>query len=169
MKTACSGPRRRFSAPRETMKRLYRIVKGRDKDGLFINHMSFNLLLPMLAYSDIHYAGEHEDYENLAVNRLRFSSKPWGLQEALLGSSEHMYSPLHAMISLLHGTGILCQGVQDRLDVARKWMNFRKAYLAFGYKRAVVCRISGTARRTGRPGTRRPRSASTIISARMHS
>ena len=63
---------------RDTMKRLYRIVKGRDKDGLFINHMSFNLLLPMLAYSDIHYAGEHEDYENLAVDRLRFSRQAVG-------------------------------------------------------------------------------------------
>jgi hypothetical protein len=121
---------------RDTMKRLYRIVKSREPDGVFVNHMSFNLLLPTLAFSDMHYTGEHEDYENLPVVRLRFSSKPWGLQETLLGASEHVYTSLHAMISLLHGSGIMCQGVQDREDVCRKWINFRKAYLAFGYKTA---------------------------------
>jgi hypothetical protein len=121
---------------REAMKRLYRIVKGREPDGLVCNHMSFNLLLPTLCFSDIHYTGEHEDYENLSVARLRFSSKPWGLQETLLGSSEHMYTSSHTMIALLHGTSILGFGVEDREDMGRKWINLRKAYLAFGHKTA---------------------------------
>jgi hypothetical protein len=71
---------------REGMKRLYRVVKSHEPDGLVINHMSFNLLLPTMSFSDIDYTGEHEDYENLLNTRLRFSSKPWGIQVSLLGA-----------------------------------------------------------------------------------
>jgi hypothetical protein len=121
---------------REAMKRLYRTVKTLEADGLVCNHISFDLLLPTLSFSDIHYTGEHEDYENLSVGRLRFSSKPWGLQEALLGWDQQNYSSLHTMIALLHGTSILGFGIEDRDDNGRKWINLRKAYLAYGYKSA---------------------------------
>jgi hypothetical protein len=121
---------------RDAMKRLYRIVKGRESDGLFINHMSFNLLLPTVAFSDIQYTGEHEDYENLPLVRLRFSSRPWGVQQVLLGSSTQCYASLHTMIALLHGDGIFTSAAKGYEDMCRKWTNLRKAYMAFDYKSA---------------------------------
>jgi hypothetical protein len=123
---------------REGMKRLYRTVKSIKADGLICNHLSFNLLLPTLSFSDVHYTGEHEDYENLSAGRLRFSSRPWGLQEALLGWDQQKYSAVHTTVALLHGTSILGFGIetQYRDDNGRKWVNLRKAYLAYDYKTA---------------------------------
>ncbi len=113
---------------RETLKRLYRIVKRIKPDGVVMNHVSFNLLLPVLSFSDYHYTGEHENYEDLSQTRLRFSSRPWGLQITLLGSSRHVYSSTHTMIALLHGTSIFGHGIMGRRDLGRKWINLRRVY-----------------------------------------
>lgn len=91
---------------RKTLKRMYRIVKARDPQGWVANHASFNLLIPILSFSDVVYTGEHEDYENLQTARIRFNSQPWGVYVTLLGSSEHRYSPLHAMTPLLSGSSV---------------------------------------------------------------
>ncbi|NOY79454.1 MAG: hypothetical protein GXP31_00465 [Kiritimatiellaeota bacterium] len=113
---------------RETMKRLYRVVKSIKPDGVVMNHVSFNLLLPVLSFSDYHYTGEHENYEDLSQTRLRFSSRPWGLQITLLGSSLHVYSSTHTLIALLHGTSIFGHGIMGRRDLGRKWINLRRVY-----------------------------------------
>ena len=121
---------------REAMKRLYRVVKARKRDGLVVNHVSYNLMLPTMSFSDIYYTGEHEDYTNLSHVRLRFSSKPWGLQASLLGASSHIYSSLHIMVGLIHGTPLMGHGPVSRNDEGRKLMNLRKAYLDFGIRDA---------------------------------
>ena len=118
------------------MKRLYRVVHGREADGIICNHCSFNMMLPTMSFSDIYYTGEHEDYEHPVNARLRFSSKPWGLQAVVIGASSHHYSTVHAMVELLLGTGQFGYDLIDRHGLGRKYMNFRKAYLAFGYKTA---------------------------------
>ena len=127
-------------AVRDTLKRMYRLVKEKKPDGWVVNHASFNLLVPTLSFSDIVYTGEHEDYdyENLLTARLRFCSKPWGLYVTTLGSSEHVYSPLHTMTSLLHGTSIWGSGgLIGRNDFARKEMAIRNAYKNFNTTTAV--------------------------------
>jgi hypothetical protein len=116
---------------RETLKRMYRIVKERDPEGWVANHSSFNLLVPTLSFSDVVYTGEHEDYENLQTARLRFNSEPWGLYLTLLGSSEHSYSPLHAMAALLSGSSVWGTGMVARNDQGRKDAAIRDAYRAF--------------------------------------
>ena len=121
---------------REARKRLYRVVKARKPDGMVVNHVSYNLLLPTMSFSDIYYTGEHEDYTNLSHVRLRFSSKPWGLQASLLGASSHVYSSLHVMVGLIHGTPLMGHGAVSRNDEGRKLMNIRKAYLDFGIRDA---------------------------------
>jgi hypothetical protein len=121
---------------RESFKRLYRMIKEHDPNGFIVNHCSRQLVLPTMSFSDIYYTGEHENYENLLDARIRFSGRPWGLQAALLGASSHMYSPLHTMIELLLGTGQFGFNLVDRNGLGRKWINLRKAYLAFDYKSA---------------------------------
>jgi hypothetical protein len=116
---------------RETLKRMYRLVKQRDPEGWVVNHASFNLLVPVLSFSDVVYTGEHEDYENLLTARLRFNSEPWGLYVTLLGSSEHIYSPLHAMTPLLCGTSVWGTGLVARNDQGRKDAAIRAVYRAF--------------------------------------
>jgi hypothetical protein len=124
-------------ASREGMKRLYRVVKGRMPDGIICNHCSHNMTLPTMSFSDIYYTGEHENYENLVNARLRFCGRPWGLQVALLGPSDQMYSPPHTTVELLLGTGQWGYNITDGKGLGRKFLNFRKAYLAYGYKSAV--------------------------------
>lgn len=120
-----------FFATRETLKRMYRLVKAIAPNGLVVNHCSFNLMTPILSFSDIVYTGEHEDYENPLTARLRFSSKPWGLYVTLLGSSEHVYRPLHAMAPLLSGTSVWGSGLTGRNDFGRKDAALRNAYHDF--------------------------------------
>ncbi len=115
-------------AVRETLKRMYRIVKERKPGGLVANHASFNLLIPILSFSDVVYTGEHEDYENLQTGRIRFNSQPWGVYVTLLGSSEHSYSPLHAMAPLLSGSSVWGTGMVARNDQGRKDAAIRQAY-----------------------------------------
>jgi hypothetical protein len=120
---------------REGMKRLYRVVKSRKPDGIVCNHMSFNLLLPTLSFSDIHFTGEHEDYDHPLTVRLRFSSRPWGLQQTTLVDVQR-YTPWHTQLALLVGTSILETGYPAAGDRMRKWTNLRNAYQAFGYRSA---------------------------------
>ena len=122
---------------RETMKRMYKVVKAKKPDGMVINHVSYNLLIPTMSFSDIYYTGEHEDYTNLGHVRLRFSSKPWGIQASLLGASSHIYSSLHTMIGLLHGTPIMGHGAVGRNDLTRKIINIRSAYERFDVRSAT--------------------------------
>lgn len=124
-------------AVRDTLKRMYRIVKEKKPDGYVVNHLSFDLIIPILSFSDIIYTGEHEDYENLLTARVRFSSKPWGVYVVTLGSSKHIYSPLHEMTSLLHGTCVWGQGLIGRNDMARKDMAIRNVYKSFNTMTAV--------------------------------
>ncbi|MBT6627878.1 MAG: hypothetical protein HOB49_12750, partial [Gemmatimonadetes bacterium] len=116
---------------RETLKRMYRVVKERDPQGLVANHASFNLLIPILSFSDVVYTGEHEDYENLQTGRIRFNSEPWGVYVTLLGSSEHSYSPLHAMAPLLSGSSVWGTGMVARNDQGRKDAAIRRVYHDF--------------------------------------
>ncbi|MFH1568069.1 MAG: glycoside hydrolase domain-containing protein [Gemmatimonadota bacterium] len=116
---------------RETLKRMYRIVKAREPQGWVANHSSFNLLIPLLSFSDVVYTGEHEDYENLQTARLRFNGEPWGVYVTLLGSGEHVYSPLHAMTPLLSGSSVWGTGMVARNDQGRKDAAMRAAYRAF--------------------------------------
>ena len=122
---------------REGMKRMYRLVKKHEPDGLVVNHMSFNLLLPTMSFSDIYYTGEHEDYENILNTRLRFSCKPWGIQASLLGSSEHAYSSIHEMCGLRLGTPSMGFGIcLGRDDYTRKLLNIHHAYEQAGARTA---------------------------------
>ncbi len=142
-------------ATRETLKRMYRLVKARGDDKLVVNHCSFNLLLPLLSFSDIVYTGEHEDYENPLTARLRFASRPWGLYIVLLGSSEHVYSPLHAMAALLSGSSGWGSGIVGRNDFGRKDAAIRSAYRQFGTGTADwVPWWEAQACRAGDPGVR---------------
>ena len=129
-----------FFATRETLKRMYRLVKARNPNGLVVNHCSFNLMTPILSFSDVVYTGEHEDYENPLTARLRFSSKPWGLYLTLLGSTErgvNAYDPLYAMVPLLSGTSMWGSGIIGRNDFGRKDAALRDAYHAFDTKTAT--------------------------------
>ena len=126
-----------FYGTRDVLKRLYRVVKNRNQANLIVNHCSFTTLAPILSFSDVVYTGEHEDYENLLTGRIRFASKPWGLLVAPLGSSEHEYSPLHTMASLLHGTSIWGSGIAARKDFGRKEKAIRDVYREFGTPNAT--------------------------------
>jgi len=129
-----------FFATRETLKRMYRLVKARNPNGLVVNHCSFNLMTPILSFSDIVYTGEHEDYENPLTARLRFSSKPWGLYVTLLGSTEqgiNAYKPLYAMAPLLSGTSVWGSGIVGRNDFGRKDAALRDAYRDFDTQTAT--------------------------------
>ena len=113
-------------ATREAVKRMYRCIKSRRPDGFLVNHASFDYIMPTLSFSDVLYTGEHEDYENLLTARVRFCSKPWGVYVTTLGSSEHIYSSLHTMTSLLNGVSIWGSGLLGRNDFARKEARLRQ-------------------------------------------
>jgi hypothetical protein len=123
-------------AVRENTKRMYRIVKGRNPNGFVANHASFNLIIPVLSFSDVVYTGEHEDYENLLTARIRFCSRPWGTYVTVLGSSEHAFSSLHAMTPLLNGTSVWGEGILGRNDIGRKDWAIRKVYQSFNVETA---------------------------------
>lgn len=122
---------------RETLKRMYRIAKTNNPDSININHTSFQLNIPLLSMGDVQYTGEHEDYSNTLITRVRYSSEPWGVWVATLGASSHHYSSYHTMISLLHGVGMLTADLRGRSDWSRKWLNLRDAYQRFGYRDAT--------------------------------
>jgi hypothetical protein len=62
--------------------------------------------------------------------RVRFSSKPWGLQAGVLGANDAMYSPLHTMVELPLGRGVYGMNIVDRNGLGRKYINIRKAWFA---------------------------------------
>jgi hypothetical protein len=121
---------------RECVKRLWRIVMERKPNGVIYSHCSFNMILPIMSFSSIYMIGEHENYENLLETRLRFSSRPWGLQAALIGTDDHVYNSLYKTVGLLLGTGEFGYNLTGRNGYGRKFINLRKAYLAYGYKSA---------------------------------
>jgi hypothetical protein len=82
------------------------------------------------------YTGEHEDYENLLTARIRFCSRPWGAYVTVLGSSEHVFSSLHAMTPLLNGTSVWGEGILRRNDIGRKDWEIRKVYQSFNVETA---------------------------------
>ncbi len=125
-----------FFGVRECMKRLYKIVKQNNPKGLIVNHVSYNIEIPVMSFTDIYYTGEHEDYENLNTGKIRFRREPWGIECKLLGASSHAWAPLHTAISLLHGTYIWGYGITGRDDMCRKLMNIRTAYEKFGFNTA---------------------------------
>jgi len=121
---------------RETMKRMYKIVKQKNPDNIVANHASFAIDIPIMSFSDIYYTGEHEDYSHLPTSQIRFRGEPWGIYCKLLGPSSHKWSPFHMMISLLHGTEIWGYTVTGRNDMYRKHISIQEAYQKFGYKSA---------------------------------
>ncbi len=123
-------------ATREYMKRMYKIIHRKNPDGLLINHCSYNLFIPVLSFSDIYYTGEHEYYEDLVNNRVRWQGRQWGLFTLLLGASEHIYTPLHFTQALLHGVSVWPHGPCARNDVMRKTVRLWKTYDAFDTKSA---------------------------------
>ena len=126
-----------FFGTREGIKRMYRVIKAKDPNGMLVNHMSFNTLIPTLSFSDAIYAGEHENYEDPLTGRLRFNSTPWGIYVVALGASEHYYSPLHTMVCLLSGTTVWGMGYESsRRDMERKYDNLRVTYQSFPVKTA---------------------------------
>ena len=116
---------------------MYRVVKAKEPDGMIVNHMSFNTMIPTLSFSDVVYAGEHENYEDPLTGQLRFNSTPWGIYVITLGASEHYYSPVHTMVGLLSGTTVWGMGFESsRRDMERKYDNIRIAYESFPVKSA---------------------------------
>jgi len=126
-----------FFATREAFKRMYRVVKERyPNKSVIVNHASYNIIAPVMTFSDVVYTGEHEDYENPLTARIRFRCEPTGLYTVLLGTSAAGCEPLHLGVGLLHGTHVWGEGVRGRHDMARKFLHLRKAYESFGYKTA---------------------------------
>ncbi|MFH1970541.1 MAG: glycoside hydrolase domain-containing protein [Verrucomicrobiota bacterium] len=123
-------------ATREMLKRMYRLIHARHSDGYLVNHVSFNTLIPTLSFTDVMYSGEHEQYEDLTKFRVRWQGKQWGFWAVLLGSSAHVYQPLHETWCLLHGVSVWPQGWLGRNDYSRKTANIWQAYDRFGYRSA---------------------------------
>ena len=121
---------------RETLKRMYRIIHAKHQDGYLVNHVSFNLFIPVMSFTDVYYSGEHEQYEDLVKFRARWQGKQWGIWPILLGADEHGYTAMHETYSLLHGASVWPQGAIGRNDTERKTANLWKTYDAFGYRQA---------------------------------
>ncbi len=123
-------------ATREMLKRMYKLIHAKNRDGYLVNHMSFNTLIPTMSFTDVMYSGEHEQYEDLTRFRVRWQGKQWGFWTVLLGGDAHIYEPLHMTWSLLHGVAVWPQGWTDRNDASRKTANLWQTYDRFGYREA---------------------------------
>jgi hypothetical protein len=123
-------------ATREMMKRMYRLIHARHPDAYLVNHVSFNLIIPSMSFTDVYYSGEHEQYEDLTKFRVRWQDKQWGIWPALLGDDSHSYKPLHMTYCLLHGVSVLPQGFLARNDMFRKTAMLWQTYDRFGYRSA---------------------------------
>jgi hypothetical protein len=123
-------------ATREMMKRMYRLIHARHSDAYLVNHVSFNLIIPSMSFTDVCYSGEHEQYEDLVKFRVRWQGKQWGIWPILLGDDSHSYQPLHMTYCLLHGVSVWPQGFLGRNDMFRKTAMLWQAYDAFGYRSA---------------------------------
>jgi hypothetical protein len=119
-------------ATREYLKRVYKIIHAKKPGvGYLVNHVSGGLTIPTLSFTDVHYSGEHEYYENLTTFRVRWQSRNTGVWTVMLGSSKHIYTPLHTMYSLLHGVAVWVQGPEGRNDMQRKFVNLWDTYDRF--------------------------------------
>jgi len=118
------------------LKRMYRLIHARHPDGYLVNHVSFNTIIPSMAFTDVYYSGEHEQYEDLTKFRVRWQGKQWGIWPILLGDDSHSYQPLHLTYGLLHGVSVWPMGFLGRNDMLRKTANLWHAYDRFGYRQA---------------------------------
>ncbi len=123
-------------ATRDMLKRMYKQIHARHQDGYLINHVSFNIIIPTMSFTDVYYTGEHEQYEDLTRFRVRWQGKQWGIWPSLLGDDCHCYKPMHMTYGLLHGVSVMPEGFLGRNDMARKTANLWHAYDAFGYRDA---------------------------------
>ncbi len=135
-------------ATREYLKRMYKIIRANNPEGYLVNHVSYNTLIPVMSFTDLYYTGEHEHYEDLVKNRVRWTGKQWGIWPITLGGDAHVYESMHWAYGLLHGVGIWPQGPINRFDTQRKTVNLWKTYDAFGYREAEFIRYF-TAEETG--------------------
>jgi hypothetical protein len=123
-------------ATRDMLKRMYKQIHARHQDGYLINHVSFNIIIPTMSFTDVYYTGEHEQYEDLTKFRVRWQGKQWGIWPSLLGDDCHCYKPMYVTYGLLHGVSVMPEGFLGRNDMARKTANLWHAYDAFGYRDA---------------------------------
>lgn len=121
---------------REYLKRMFRVLKAKDPSYFLVNHVSYNMLIPTMSFTDVVYSGEHEQYEDPLKFRVRWQSKPWGLWTILLGPDSHSYEALHNTWCLLHGVSVWPQGALGRNDMLRKTVNLWQTYDRFGYREA---------------------------------
>ena len=73
-----------------------------------------------MAFTDVYYSGEHEQYEDLTKFRARWQGKQWGIWPILLGDDSHSYRPLHLTYCLLHGVSVWPAGFLGRNDMLRQ-------------------------------------------------
>jgi hypothetical protein len=123
-------------AGREIVKRMYKQIHARHADGYLVNHVSFNLIIPVMSFTDIYYSGEHEQYEDLLKFRVRWQGKQWGIWPFLLGATSHVYEPMYETYCLIHGVSVWPQGFQGRNDSIRITANLYQTYDRFGYRQA---------------------------------
>lgn len=121
---------------RDYLRRMYRIIHARDPEGFLVNHVSYNLFIPTMSFTDIYYTGEHEHYEDLVKCRVRWQGTQWGIWPILLGADSHTYEPMYYTYGLLHGVSVWCEGPVGRNDMQRKTVNLWRAYDDFGYREA---------------------------------
>jgi len=121
---------------REYLKRMYKVIHANNPDGYLVNHVSYNIFIPTMSFTDIYYTGEHEHYEDLLKCRVRWQGTQWGIWPILLGADSHSYEPMHIMYGLLHGVSVWCHGPEARNDVQRKTVNQWQTYDEFGYREA---------------------------------
>lgn len=121
---------------REYLKRLYKVVHKLHPRGYIVNHVSYDLFIPVLAFTDVYYTGEHEHYEDLVKCRVRWQGTQWGVWPILLGADAHAWRSLHMTYGLVHGVSVWPQGSVGRNDMMRKTVNVWQAYDAFDYRRA---------------------------------
>jgi hypothetical protein len=124
-------------ATREMMKRMYRLIHARHPDAYLVNHVSFNIIIPSMSFTDVCYSGEHEQYEDLTKFRVRWQGKQWGIWPILLGDDSHTYKQLHMTYCLLHGVSVWPQGFLARNDMFRKTAMLWQTYDRFGYRSAA--------------------------------
>jgi hypothetical protein len=125
-----------FFGTRETLKRIYRIIKADDPGNILINHQSFSLPIPICGFSDAIFTGEHEDYSNVVTGAMRFRGEPWGVYLFLLGASNASWSEMHNMTGLLNGTAIFGFEMTGRKDMARKVKRIKDIYASNDYRNA---------------------------------
>ncbi len=125
-------------ATRDYLKRVYKIIHAKKPGkGFLVNHVSGGLTIPTLAFTDVHYTGEHEYYEDLTTFRVRWQGRNWGVWTIMLGSSSHIYTSLHTTYSLLHGVAVWVQGPTGRNDMQRKFANLWHLYDDFDVQEAT--------------------------------